>query len=267
MQIEQRGNGDPLVLVPGLQGHWQFQAPTVEALSRRFRVLTFPLCDEPRARDVFDTQRGIDNYRDQIERCLDQSRLDRALVCGVSFGALPALRFAATRPERTTALILVSAPGPRFHLLPRHRQYARHPRVCGPLFLIESPRRLAPELRRTFPGADARWRFRLQQLNALLQTPPSLTRMAGRALAIDDYDRGGDAARVTRPTLIVHGERALDLVVNVDGTLEYVPLLRHVQTAGISDTGHLGSITRPEEFAAIVDRFRSTLPLSHDSAA
>ena len=39
--MEIRGSGPPLVLVPGMQGRWEWMTPTVEALARRFRVGTF----------------------------------------------------------------------------------------------------------------------------------------------------------------------------------------------------------------------------------
>ena len=47
--MEIRGNGPPLVLVPGMQGRWEWMTPTVEALARRFRVGTYSLCGEPGA--------------------------------------------------------------------------------------------------------------------------------------------------------------------------------------------------------------------------
>ncbi len=37
------GQGPPLVLIPGIQGRWEYLRPAIDALSRTFRVLTFPL--------------------------------------------------------------------------------------------------------------------------------------------------------------------------------------------------------------------------------
>src|SRR5205085_1761009 len=99
----------------------------------------------------------IDCYRDQIVRALDAAQIDRAAVCGISYGGLPALRFAATRADRISRLILASTPGPQFHLRPRHEMYARWPRLFGPLFAMETPRRLAPEMRAALPNSRERW--------------------------------------------------------------------------------------------------------------
>jgi hypothetical protein len=49
MTVVDRGNGVPVVLVPGIQGRWEWMAPAVDALASRCRVITFSLADEPSA--------------------------------------------------------------------------------------------------------------------------------------------------------------------------------------------------------------------------
>src|SRR5882724_7284916 len=112
MHILQHGSGAPLVLIPGIQGRWEYMRPAVESLSRWFRVITFPLGDEPSACFAFDASRRFDNYVAHVRAVLEESGVNRAIICGVSFGGLVALRFAAEYPERTASLILVSTPGP-----------------------------------------------------------------------------------------------------------------------------------------------------------
>jgi pimeloyl-ACP methyl ester carboxylesterase len=53
----------------------------------------------------------------------------------------------------------------------------------------------------------------------------------------------------------VTGEPALDRVVPVDVTHEYLRMWPEARLATIAHTGHLGLITRPEEFARIVVPF------------
>ena len=122
---------EPLVLVPGVQGRWEWMRRTVDALSVHFRVVTFSLRGN-----------SIDEYADQVARALDERKIDRAIVCGVSFGGRVALRFAAAAPERTSALVLVSTPGPGFHLRPRHLTCHAGRGCLGPLFPAEAPWRL-----------------------------------------------------------------------------------------------------------------------------
>jgi pimeloyl-ACP methyl ester carboxylesterase len=68
-------------------------------------------------------------------------------------------------------------------------------------------------------------------------------------------DRADDCAHVTAPTLVVTGERALDHVVPVDGSIGYVSRIRGARGVVLEQTGHLGSITRPADFAEIVRDF------------
>ncbi len=70
MHIVDKGSGPALLLIPGIQGHWEYVGPAVEALSAAFRVITFPLADEPRAGCRFDRTLGFESYVQQVEGAL-----------------------------------------------------------------------------------------------------------------------------------------------------------------------------------------------------
>lgn len=268
MQIIEHGSGDPVVIVPGLQGRWEYVRPTVHALAEHYRVITFSLGDEKTSGWAFDPARGMDAFADQVMAALEDRAIRRAVFCGISFGGLVALRAAARHPESASALVLASAPGPQWHLKPRHELYARAPWLFGPVFLAESPFRLRRELVEALPDGQDRRRFMRAQLRTAVEAPLSLTRMAARARLAASYDRTADCSAVTCPTLIVHGEPALDHVVDADGTRDYGRLIRGAEIVTLERTGHLGSITRPREFSAVVRRFLATARQgSHDSAA
>ena len=255
MRIIDQGSGAPLVLIPGIQGRWSDLRTAVETLSRSFRVITFPLCGE-RSSDVpFDPARGMGNYVAQTAAALDQAGLHDAAVCGISFGGLVALRFAARFPDRTRALVLASTPGPTWMPCRRHEIYARVPCLLGPLFVAETPWRLWAELRAAFPDRADLARFLRVQLRVLADAPLSLTRIAERARLISKTNRVADCARVTAPTLVVTGEPTLDRVVPVESSLQYLRLIRDARSVMLARTGHLGAITRPDAFAAAIREF------------
>jgi pimeloyl-ACP methyl ester carboxylesterase len=83
--------------------------PAVDALSRHVRVITFSLADEPSAGARFDETSGFSSYVEQVREALDAGGLDRAAICGVSFGGVIAAAFAARYPSRVSSLIMVSA--------------------------------------------------------------------------------------------------------------------------------------------------------------
>jgi pimeloyl-ACP methyl ester carboxylesterase len=257
--IVERGTGAPLVFIPPLQGRWEYMRDTVDALARYMRVVTFSLCGERGSGVRFDRARGLSNYVDQTIRALDDRSIDRAIVCGVSFGGVVALHVAAEHPDRVSALVLASTPGPSFHLRPRHLMYARAPWLFGPLFLAEMPRRFRPEFAAAVPDPRLRRRFALRLLRTFVRAPVSLRRMAERARLISELDLVALCRRISTPTLVVTGERSLDFVVPVEGSSDYARVISGARTAVLERTGHHGTITRPEEFAALVAGFVSRL--------
>jgi pimeloyl-ACP methyl ester carboxylesterase len=252
--IVERGSGIPLVLIPGVQGRWEYFAPAVDALAGSFRVLTFSLCGELGSPRI-NPARGIDNFADQIVNALDSRGVPQAVICGVSFGGVAALRFAAEHPDRTSALVLASTPGPGWHLKKRHLLYARFPWLFAPVFLAETPRRLRREIARAIPGRRARLRFAWWQTRTVLGAPVMLGRMAERARLIGSVDFAREAARVSAHTLVVSGDSSLDYVVPADTTAAYAALIRNARAVTLEQTGHLGAVTRPEAFARIVREF------------
>ena len=252
-----KGTGQPLVLIPALQGRWEYMRPAVDALSASFRVLTFSLDDADASRDrsAEAEGRGLDQYADYVASLLSHASAERAIACGVSFGGLVAVRFAARFPARCEALILASTPRPVLRLRPRHQVYLRAPWIFGPIFIAETPWRLRPEIRTAIPDAKERRRFSFRSLQTALGAPVSLSRMAARARMITTEDVAPDCARIAAPTLVVTGEPHLDHVVPVEGSSEYVRLIPDARAVVLERTGHLGTVTRPDAFAAIVRGF------------
>jgi pimeloyl-ACP methyl ester carboxylesterase len=255
MKFFEQGQGTPIVFIPGLQGRWEYTRPTVEALARHFRVVTFSLGDEPSAEFAFDATRGFDSYADQVLSVIDTTATPNAVVCGVSFGGLVALRFAARHADRVSALVLASTPGPGWHLRPRHDLYARWPLLFGPLFAAEVPFRARPELLAALPDAGERRAFSSAILRTLMKAPISLRRMARRARLIGGYDAASDAERISVPTLVLTGEASLDHVVDVDGSSRYAQLIHGSKRVVLSQTGHQGTLTRPDLFVDEVSKF------------
>jgi pimeloyl-ACP methyl ester carboxylesterase len=249
------GQGPPLVVIPGIQGRWEYVRPAVAALSRFFRVFTSSLCGEPDCPSPFDPASGFDNEARRLVALLDGRGLDRAVICGISYGGLAAIRFAAAYPQRSAAVILVSTPGPVWRLQPKHRLYAKAPWLFGPLFLAESPLRLQREVAAALPTLRARLAFARWQIGTIARAPLSPSRMAARARLIGHASIAADCSGVTAPTLVVTGEAGLDRVVPVEGSLDYLDRISGACHATLDRTGHLGSITRPEAFALLVREF------------
>jgi pimeloyl-ACP methyl ester carboxylesterase len=257
-----RGSGTPVVLVPGIQGRWEWMAPAVDALAARCRVVTFSLCDEPSSDFACDPERGLDNYLDQIEAAFTRADLRDALVIGVSYGGPVAAEFAARHPGRVRGLVLVSALPLGWHPDERARFYLRAPRLLSPLFCIASPRRMAPELKSAIPALGPRVRWSAGSGLRVVRAFMSPTRMARRIRWIDGYEFT-DPRHITAPALIITGEDGLDRVVPPQLTRRYLDALPSARGAVLPGTGHLGYLTKPHLFAEMVEAFAREI--GHDA--
>ena len=254
MTIVDRGRGTPLVLIPGIQGRWEWMRPAVDALAARCRVVTFSLADEPSCGAAFDEARGFRSYVDQVGAAMDQVGLARAAICGVSFGGLVAAAFAAHHPQRVSSLVLVSALPPTWSPDARVRFFLRAPRLLTPLFMLSSLR-LHREIAAAADGFARGIAASLRHMWTTLGHMFSPARMARRVRLLSRADLREEIARVHVPTLVVTGEPSLDRVVPVSRTREYLGMWPHAREATIARTGHLGLITRPDEFARVVAAF------------
>jgi pimeloyl-ACP methyl ester carboxylesterase len=133
----------------------------------------------------------------------------------------------------------------------------RAPRLLVPVFSVMSQVRMLPEIRAALPMRH-RLRFVVGSLGQLLRSPVSPTRMARRARWTESYDYC-DLSRINAPALVITGEEQLDRIVPTVQTRQYVARLRRARHATLARTGHLGIVTKPQEFAALVDKFLKDL--------
>src|SRR5262249_13805704 len=112
--------------------------------------------------------------------------------------------------------------------------------------------RLMPEIRAAFDSWPARARFALEHGLRVLRWPIMPARMAAWARAWQAADLAAGLARITAPTLVIAGQPALDRGVPVASTHECLQLIPGARLRTLARTGHLGCISRPDEFAAMV---------------
>lgn len=254
MKIIDVGAGPVIVIVPGVQGRWEWIKPAVDALAAQCRVITFSYADEPSCGGRFDQAHGFDSYVDQVGDAMDQAGVRRASICGVSYGGLIAAAFAARHRERVSSLLLVSAIPPSWQPDARARFFLRAPVLLAPLFVVGSLRmyrEIAAAAGGVLQGMVLGARHALNALTHMF----SPARMARRVHLLTSVDLDRELARVAAPTLVITGDPALDNVVPAALTEEYLRMWPHARRATIPRTGHLGLITRPHDFAALVAPF------------
>lgn len=240
-----KGTGPPLVVIPGVQGRWEWMAPALEALAARCRTISFSLPAVPRFEDLLVAVDGV----------LDARRLRGAAIAGVSFGGRVAAAYAATRAARTSALVMVSAPGPSWTPSAAQAGYLERPWLSTPGFLVTSPMRMWPEIAAAIPPRGRRLRFAVAHAMRLAAAPIVPAAMAARMSLEVPFDLADACRRIAAPALVVTGEPDLDRVVPVASTREFVSLIPGAKYEMMEGTGHIGLVTQPDRFARVVGTF------------
>ena len=96
------GEGDPVVLVPGMNGTGELFYRQIPLLQRDFRVATYSLRD-----DAESIEQLAGDLAQTIDAVAPAER--RAIVVGESFGGAVALTLALRNPERVSALVILNS--------------------------------------------------------------------------------------------------------------------------------------------------------------
>jgi pimeloyl-ACP methyl ester carboxylesterase len=248
------GRGIPIVLIPGIQGRWEWMRPAVDALAKHHRVISFSLCDERTSPFPCDPAKAFEKYIAQVEMALDRANIARAVIAGVSYGGLIATEFAARHGDRVSALVLANALHSSWQPDPRQQRYLDSPLRSVPMFLAGAAGRARAELAAALPTLSDRMRFTVVQGARVVLAPGSPAKMA-RRVAWAQAHRFANVRGASMPALIVTGEPALDRVVPVEITRRYLADFTRAEHVVLERTGHNGLVTRPDAFAGVLERF------------
>lgn len=103
---ESKGGGEPLILIPGFaSGAWSWFCQTNE-LAKYFRVITFDPRGIGRSGNGDLQNLSMQTFIADVLWILDDLKIEKVNVLGVSFGGFVAQEFAAAFPERVEKLIL-----------------------------------------------------------------------------------------------------------------------------------------------------------------
>jgi 3-oxoadipate enol-lactonase len=206
---ESTGRGAPVLLIMGLGlsgGAWW---RTVPVLARRLRVITFDNRGVGRS-PAFSYAYTTDAMADDAVTVLDAAGVERAHVYGISLGGMVAQALALRHPDRVRSLVLgATSPGGPRAVRPSAEVTAFFRRRLG-----MAPERAARESIPINYGERCRAEHfeRIEEdVAQRLSHPFSERAYRAQIFAAAWHNAYGSLARITAPTLVVHG--ALDRVI------------------------------------------------------
>jgi pimeloyl-ACP methyl ester carboxylesterase len=247
-----KGTGFPVAMVTGIQGRWEWMAPTIDAMAAGHRVMS---CSLNELRPERESNGSFLAWMRALDRVFDNAHERKVSLIGVSFGGLIAALYAARRPERVTSLVLASPAAPIF--VPRRGDgiCLTFPRLALPYFGVRALSRLLPELHRSRDSWPLRIQFTLDYAGRVIKAPLSPVLAAQWVREWQAYDISDDCRRITAPTLVITGEPGMDEVVPVAQSLEYLKLIPGARHTVLEGTGHIGIISKPYRFAELAGKF------------
>ncbi|HJQ60978.1 MAG TPA: alpha/beta hydrolase [Vineibacter sp.] len=242
------GNPDglPLVLLHGFTDSWRSFEPLLASLPCRFRAIALSQRghgDSGKPEGRYDTAR----FAADLAEVMDRLGIDRAAIVGHSMGSLVAQRFAFTYPQRTLALVLVSA----FATLRGSEP--------GEALWRDAVASLAdpvdPALARDFqlsciamPVPSA---FFEMVVGESLKLPARVWRLTLRALLDEDFS--DQVSRIAAPTLVLWGDRdAFSTRAEQARLATTIPDASLVEYPGV---GHAPHWEQPQRTAADIAAF------------
>lgn len=253
------GEGPPVVLVHGLGVNRQMWRWQLDALSRRFAVVSYDLLGHGDSGDPPIPCR-LGDFSDQLVELLDGLGLGRCALIGFSLGGMIVRDFALAHPERVSALAILNSahartPEQREAIMIRVRQAA----ADGPAATIEVA------LERWFSEG---FRARHPEIPKLVRdwvtaNDPKIYPAIYRLLAEGDAELAGPVGAIRCPTLVLTGgddygnspEMARQMAALIPGArAEVFPGLRHMGLVEAPDVFNEALIsfleeTRSESFA------------------
>lgn len=263
------GRGDPVIVVHGGPGmDHSYMVPGMDELARTHRLVYYDQRFGGRTEGSPSRETvSLDTYMADISAIADSLRLDRFILLGHSFGGLLAMHYAARHPERLRAVVLMNTvePGRKYttemnDLSIRKRTTADSAEMMRLLRSPEMQRRdtsaVNAMLRLSFKSlfADRAFADRLH-LSLDPRTVANMTPVAMNLVgSMGAFDFWPVAARIGRPTLIVHGVEdamPLDMVRELQRTIPGSELVL------IEGAGHFPYIEQPVATFAAIRRFLS----------
>lgn len=111
VHYKDQGSGPAVLLVHGSFGDLKDWDGWVNVLSQDYRVVRFDLPAFGLTGPVPSGNYSIDRYLALVDSLMDQLDIEKFAIAANSYGGLVAFRYAATRTDRITALVLANSAG------------------------------------------------------------------------------------------------------------------------------------------------------------
>ncbi len=201
INYEEKGEGFPLVLLHGLSDDLNLWNPLLSELSSHYRTIAIDIRGHGHSGKP-DSSYSVHQFSDDLLGFMDKLDISRAHLMGLSMGAAIAQLFALDHPDRTGALVLLSAFGRaeggfRTRLLELRKTLINE---GVPAYFDEAVKLVVtPEFQSVNAAAIADSKQYCIQVNSA----SALVNAVGACIGFDVHDRN---SQISAPTLVLCGK-------------------------------------------------------------
>jgi pimeloyl-ACP methyl ester carboxylesterase len=247
------GEGFPLLLVHGMGSSlvWDY---IIELLSKKARIIAIDLpgfgkSDKPK------NNYTIDFYLNILEKFINEIKLEKVNLAGLSFGGLLCAEFTVRHPESVDKLLLFASAG-----LKSVAGYIKNP-IIYPLFrllfktLLLNRRFLMKFQKVSYYDKNKVDRLVFEKFSSYIRSPGARDAYisALKCVVINDNGFIKRLSSINCPTLIIWGEN--DPTIPVEYGKKFNQLIKNSIFMIIPECGHTLTIEKPEEFCKLVKEF------------
>jgi pimeloyl-ACP methyl ester carboxylesterase len=257
LYFEEVGSGNPLIFVHEFAGDYRSWEPQMRHFGQRYRCIAFNARGyPPSAVPESETSYSQSRAADDIRSILDQLRIDRAHIVGLSMGGFATLHFGFRHPTRALSLCIAGCgygaePDERDRFRAEATAIADFIKSAGMAAFADKyaygPTRV--QFENKDPRGHAEFKRMLAEHSALGSANTQLGVQRQRPSL---YDLVEDMKRLKAPALIVTGDEDWPCL------LPAILLKRNIQSAALAvmpNCGHAVNLEAPDSFNRIVGDF------------
>lgn len=278
LHYEIQGKGRTVVVLhggPGLSS--AYLAPDLAPFADTYRFISYDQRGSGRSTVVTDPARlRLEDHVADVDAVRTHFGIDKVVLLGHSWGAVPAAFYARAHPDRVAAVILVDAMPAR--RTPWLEQFGNNLRAWmddatkAQVEKLAAARRAAPD---SAQACGAYWAVFFRGYLADPNDTAAMGRMRGKvcdvppaALAnagvvsrsalgpLGDWDWREDFHGIGVPVLVVHGTKD---PIPFESATEWQRAFPHATLAPIDGAGHFPQVERPDAFRKAIDTFLASV--------
>jgi len=257
LYYEETGSGRPILFIHEFSGDFRAWELQVRFFSRRYRCITFnargyPPSEVPKGVEKYSQRRAVDDAVD----LLNQLKIDKAHIVGLSMGGFAALNYGVHYPDRALSLT-VGAAGMGAEP-DKAEQFKKEVEIVAQRWESEGAAKFAP----VYGSGPGREQLELKdprgfqefitQLSEHSPEGASLTLRGVQMRRPSPFDLKSELEKMTVPTLIIHGDEDRSCL----GTGAFMK--KTIPSAGLMvfpKTGHTINLEEPALFNFALQEF------------